>query len=450
MSKVCVIGAGSAGIAACKALHEAGLAFDCFEKSDRVGGNWVFKNKNGISSIYRSLHMNTSKTKMQFSDFPMPDDYPEYPFHEQIANYCDAYVDHFGFRQSIRFSCGVVSAKRTSAGTWEVLAEDGETRTYAHLCVATGRHWHPRIPSPGYPGEFAGVQLHAHQYIDPHDPYDLVDKSILVIGFGNSALDIACELGRKEQNKRLFLSVRRGTWVVPRFFGHGKPADHNIVHPSRAVPFLRRIIPKWWSVRKRVREIEATIGRPEQFGLPKPENEFDFTKAATSQELYNRVGSGDITVKPGVSKLDGTHVRFDDGSREEVDAIIYATGYNIVFPFFDEGIVPAGEKHLSLWKRVSHPQIDNLFFVGFLQPLCAVIPVAEQQSKFIAGIVTGSIPLPAAAQRTLECVEASSAGGPAGLASGPYSLHVNCSDYVRELRRTADKLSSGSAAVVGW
>src|SRR5258708_21164110 len=98
-----IIGAGSSGITAAKALHERGLPFDCFEASDRVGGNWVFGNKNGMSSAYRDLHINTSRDRMQYSDFPMPRSYPDFPHHTQIAAYFDGYVDHFGFPHRIRF-----------------------------------------------------------------------------------------------------------------------------------------------------------------------------------------------------------------------------------------------------------------------------------------------------------------------------------------------------------
>src|SRR4051812_18155197 len=97
----CIIGAGSSGIAAAKKLQDAKVPFDVFEKSDRVGGNWVFGNRNGMSSAYRSLHINTSRDRMEYSDFPMPRDYPDFPHHAQIARYFDAYVDHFGFRDRI-------------------------------------------------------------------------------------------------------------------------------------------------------------------------------------------------------------------------------------------------------------------------------------------------------------------------------------------------------------
>src|SRR3954454_12389328 len=108
----CIIGAGSSGIAAAKKLHDAGIPFECFEKSDRVGGNWVFGNTNGMSSAYRSLHINTSRERMEYSDFPMPKSYPDFPHHSQIAAYFDAYVDRFGFRERIQFETGVEHAAR--------------------------------------------------------------------------------------------------------------------------------------------------------------------------------------------------------------------------------------------------------------------------------------------------------------------------------------------------
>src|SRR3954454_15131936 len=119
----CVIGAGSSGIADAKKLNDAGIPFDCFEKSDRVGGNWVFGNRNGMSSAYRSLHITTSRDRMEYADYPMPRDYPDFPHHTQIARYFDSYVDHFGVREAIRFETGVEHAARRPDGVWEVTTE---------------------------------------------------------------------------------------------------------------------------------------------------------------------------------------------------------------------------------------------------------------------------------------------------------------------------------------
>ncbi len=114
---VCVIGAGSSGITACKALVDRGIPFDCFEKSDRVGGNWVFANRNGMSSAYRSLHINTSRRRMEYADYPMPASYPDFAHHTQIAAYFDAYVDHFGLRELITFETGVEHASSTKTAS---------------------------------------------------------------------------------------------------------------------------------------------------------------------------------------------------------------------------------------------------------------------------------------------------------------------------------------------
>src|SRR5690348_6622763 len=117
-----------------------------------------------MSSAYRSLHINTSRERMEFADFAMPKSYPDFPHHTHIAAYFDAYVDHFGFRDRITFETGVEHAALADDGTWEVTTDDGETRPYGALMVANGHHWDARWPEPAFPGseDFAGVQLHSH------------------------------------------------------------------------------------------------------------------------------------------------------------------------------------------------------------------------------------------------------------------------------------------------
>src|ERR1700749_6527 len=117
---VCVIGAGSSGIAAAKALHERGIPFDCFEKSDQVGGNWVFGNRNGMSAAYRDLFINVSREGMAYTDFPMPESYPDFPHHTHIKEYFDNYVDHFNLREHITFNTSVEHASRRADGVWEI------------------------------------------------------------------------------------------------------------------------------------------------------------------------------------------------------------------------------------------------------------------------------------------------------------------------------------------
>src|SRR3954452_7185016 len=101
--KVCIVGAGSSGIVAAQVLDGRGISFDCFEKGSQVGGNWRYENDNGMSSAYRSLHINTSRRVMAFKTLPMPDHFPDYPDHFQMAAYFDEFVEHFGLDRWIRF-----------------------------------------------------------------------------------------------------------------------------------------------------------------------------------------------------------------------------------------------------------------------------------------------------------------------------------------------------------
>src|SRR5215210_3103797 len=234
-----VIGAGSSGIAAVKVLAERGFDVTVYEKSDRIGGNWVWGNSNGMSSAYRSLHINTSRERMEYSDFPMPKDYPDFPHHTHIARYFDDYVEHFGFRDRIRFETGVEHAVRRPDGVWEIALDTGETLRYDALLVANGHHWDARWPEPAFPGaeDSAGVQIHSHDY-KGDDPSFFRDKTVVVLGMGNSAMDIAVEASFSAAH--VFLAARRGAHVIPKYL-FGKPVDQ--LGASPRVPFeLRRRI----------------------------------------------------------------------------------------------------------------------------------------------------------------------------------------------------------------
>lgn len=432
--KTCIIGAGASGLATAKAFWQAGIPFDCIETSDRAGGNWVFKNSNGMSSAYRSLHINTSRDKMAFSDFPMPEGTPDFPHHPQVAQYLDSYVDHFGFRERILFNTTVTRAEQTADGLWKVVFDTGEIRLYDALVVANGHHWDPRWPEPAYPGRFDGKQIHAHDYIDPYDPVGCVGRNVLVVGFGNSALDIACELGRKGVAKSVHLSQRRGYWVMPKYLA-GQTLDAHSVHPSEDLPWWRRLIPRELVRLLAERRIAATVGRPEQYGLPAPDHPLLSTHPAISQEIFLRVGSGDVKPKPGVKELRGRQVAFTDGSVEDIDVIIWCTGYKITFPFFDESFIAAPGNDIALWKRIIDPRFSNLFFVGLVQPLCALMPVAEAQAKFVTRYLTGQYALPPVDTMNAERVETHERGRQRHVASPRHTIQIDCNAYAMDLRR---------------
>lgn len=423
LPSVCVIGAGSSGIAAAKALHERGIPFDCFEKSDRVGGNWVFGNTNGMSSAYRSLHINTSRERMEYTDYPMPKWYPDFPHHSHIAAYFDDYVDHFGFRDRITFETGVERAERSADGTWTIALDTGEERRYDALVVANGHHWNPRWPEPGFPGSFDGVQTHAHHYVD-NEPFK--GRRVLVLGIGNSAMDIAVESSFVAE--RTYLASRRGAHIIPKYL-FGRPLDQIGVNKlTGALP---------WAYRQALFTAfyRVGVGQMEDYGLPRPDHRLGDAHPTISADFLNRVAHGEIAYKPNIAELLGDRVRFEDGSVEAVDTIVWCTGYKVTFPFFDEDFISAPENDLPLFRRVFHPEIDNVFFVGLLQPLGAIMPLSEAQGQWIAAYLRGeyALPSPSALRKDMERERAKMFKR--YVASKRHTMQVDFDNYLFALKR---------------
>jgi hypothetical protein len=386
--KVCLIGAGCSGITTAKRLKEHGIDYDQFELSDDVGGNWYFRNPNGRSAVYESLHIDTSKTRLQFEDFPAPDEWPDFPSHRLMHEYFRDYVDHFGLREGISFGVGVEAARRTSSG-WDVTLSTGETRPYTDLAVANGHHWKPRLPA--YPGSFDGVLMHSHSYLSPFQPVEIRGKSVIVVGMGNSAMDIASELSSPWMASRLYVSARRGVWVLPKY-RNGQPADKVMAPPD---------VPKDVALAASRELIRGLVGNMSDYGLPEPDHEPLAAHPSVSADFLTRAGSGDIHMLPEIARLDGRTVWLVDGSSVEADVIICATGYEMSFPFFDPADVelhPDSEHRYPLFKRMIKPGLDHLFFMGLAQSSPTIVNLAEQQSKLLAGLLSGTYALPSVAE----------------------------------------------------
>jgi cation diffusion facilitator CzcD-associated flavoprotein CzcO len=378
-----VIGAGISGLTAGKMLGDYGVPYTCFETSDRIGGNWAFGNPNGHSSAYRSLHIDTSKHRLSFKDFPMPAEYPDFPHHTQIKAYLDAYAEAFGLLDRIEFQNGVAHAEHLPDGGWELTSQRGETHHVDLLVVANGHHWDPRTPE--FPGHFDGETLHSHHYVDPRDPLDLHGKRILVVGLGNSAADIAVELSGKAMQNQVTLSTRSSAWIVPKYM-YGLPADKYFA----TSPY----VPLAWQ-RKLIQKMQFMTGsNPELYGLPKPNHKFMEAHPTQSVELPLRLGSGDVVPKPDITRLDGHTVHFEDETSTDVDVIVYATGYNITFPFFDESFVSAPGNVIRLFKRMFKPGLDDLVFMGFAQAVPTLFPFVEAQARLLAAYAVGAYALP--------------------------------------------------------
>jgi dimethylaniline monooxygenase (N-oxide forming) len=384
--RVCVIGAGSSGIAAAQVLQSRGVAFDCFEAGSGIGGNWRYGNDNEMSSAYESLHINTSRQMMEYAAYPMPESLPDYPDHRQIAKYFDDFVEHFGLRERITFRTEVTKVVPCDEGyAVTVRPRDGdpETRTYRDVIVANGHHWDPRWPEPSFPGQetFPGEQLHAHYY-RTSDP--LVGKRVLVLGIGNSACDIAVESTRVAESTDL--AMRRGAHILPKYM-FGMPTDHLTDSPLARGPVKLQQLAVGALLR-------LSQGKVTDYGLPKPDHAVLHAHPTVSQDLLNRLGHGDITVRPNIDRFEGSKVFFTDGSSGEYDVVVYCTGYKVSFPFFTDEVVRAEDNHVDLYRRVVHPDHPGLYFIGLIQPLGAIMPLAEVQSEWVGDLVTDVAALP--------------------------------------------------------
>lgn len=377
--KVCVIGAGSSGLTVAKALHEAGIPFDCYEKGSKIGGNWLYNNDNGLSSAYQSLHINTSKQLMAFSDFPMPESYPDYPHHTLIYQYFEDYIDRFGFREKIQFNTTVQKVEMLGTKRYFVHTDKFSPQEYTDVIVANGHHWSPRWAE--FDGGFSGTSSHAHDYKTYHG---FENKKVLIVGIGNSAVDIACELSNVTGH--VTISTRSGAYIIPKYL-FGKPTDQISKPPVSFAPlFIQRLALKF--------ALMLNVGNQANYGIPEPNRPLLKEHPTISQEILNKVGHGKVKIKPNIQKLDGTKVFFTDGTQDEFDHIIYATGYDIRFPFFDDHFFSVKNNEMPLYEYVVHPEHDGLFFVGFIQPLGAVMPLAELQGLWIARLLKKDIQLP--------------------------------------------------------
>ena len=380
--RVAVIGAGAGGLSATRHLLEAGQQVVVFEKGSHVGGLWVYDNDNGLSVAYESLHINSEPTVTSYRGYPFPPGTPVFPAHRHVASYLSAFTDDFGIRPLIRFNTTVTQVAPTDDGRWTVHTETGDPETFDAVVVAPG---HQGVPAhPEWAPAFEGEYLHSHSY---RRPQDFEGKRVLVVGVGNSGLDIAADLAPFAASTTT--SARSPVLIMPRMI---------LGMPSARV--LGRLNKPWlpWIVQRQIMRTISRIyhGRMEQWGFVTPKTR---THPASNATFMAHVSYGRIGVKPGVRSVAGKTVSFVDGSELEVDTIIAATGYHIDLPFLDPSIAPVRERRLEAYRRIVHPDRPGLYFIGFFNVSGgANISMMDTQSEYLAAVVSGRATLPTPAE----------------------------------------------------
>ena len=363
--KIAIIGAGPSGITALKNLETNGFDVTCFEMSNQIGGNWVYKDQTGHSSVFKTTHIISSKKFSEYIDFPMPDDYPDYPSGAELLAYFNSYVDHFELEKHIRFNTKVHKAIPID-NKWKIFFEDS-SEDFDYLIVANGHHWSPRIPN--FDGNFSGELMHSHQF--KNNEY-FKDKSVLVVGGGNSACDIAVEVSRVA--KKTSISMRRGYHFIPKFI-MGMPSDayyaKTLWIPQKVRLFLQKLA------------LRIIQGKYEDYGLQKPDHDILQSHATVNSELLYFIKHGKISPKMNIGSFQENTVEFENGIKEDYDIVLFATGYKISFPFFSNNHIDYENNDIDLYNFCFHPSFKNLMFVGLLQPLGCIWPLSDLQSQQI-------------------------------------------------------------------
>jgi len=437
-STACVIGAGPSGLATAKALADRGVDFDWFEKGSMVGGLWRIDNDNGGAAAYETLHLNSSRPLTEYPSAPMPEDWPDYPSHELMADYFQDFADRHGLTGRITFNAPVEKVEplpgvgRQGEQGWSVTTPAG-TKTYEHVFVANGHHSEPSIPD--FPGEFTGETFHAHDYLRPEV---FEGKRVLVIGVGNSGMDIACDAVKLA--KSVSVVTRHGVHVLPKY-AFGRPIDQFGSPINAYLPF---------PVERKVYEViqRFSNGSPESRGLPKPDHRLLSAHPTVSSEFCDRVGHGDIEMKPGVESFDGETVRFEDGSSLEVDLLVYATGYRITLPFFDPAVYDPAGNTMPLYERVLTPELPGLFFIGFVQTVGSNIPLMELQANWTADLVTGACVLPPEEEMQEWIAADQAAMDRRYVRSARHTMQVDFWRYAAALKRCRQRTGAEQGAIV--
>jgi cation diffusion facilitator CzcD-associated flavoprotein CzcO len=424
VARYCIIGAGPSGLAAARALSEAKLDFDVFERHSDVGGIWDAAAAN--TPIYESAHFISSRTQSAFDDFPMPAEYPDYPSWKQILDYIRAFADRFDLRKHIRFGTSVEKAQ-PNGSAWSVQLGTGEVLQYDGVIAAVGHNWEPVLPE--YPGTFGGEAYHT---LDYRSGAELAGKKVLIVGGGNSGCDIACDAAT--QASQSWISMRRGYHFLPKHV-FGQQTDAFFHHGPQ--------IPNWMAPTLLAGLLRILVGDLRRFGLPKPDHPPLSTHPIMNTQLLHHLAHGDIAAKPDVAELRGRTVRFADGSEIEPDVILWATGYRPRIPCLEAGGVHLAESGEDLYLNIFAREYPGLYVIGFFETAGAAYPIVSKQSVLLATVLKAQQER-GGALRAFEQLRArprSLKGGMRYASSPRHAFYVQFEDYLKELDRVRTRVS---------
>lgn len=424
--RVAVIGAGAGGLSAARHLLARGHEVVVYEAGSRVGGLWVYDNDNGLSAAYDSLHINSEPRVTHYAGFPFPDGTSLFPSHRDITAYLESFADSFQIRERIRFNSRITSVHPlddTPGRGWLVTVGNDEPIRFDDVVVATG---HQGIPShPDFAATFKGEYLHSHDYRKP-EPFR--GKRVLVVGVGNSGLDIAADVCTVAA--QTIVSARSPVLIMPRMV-LGVPS-------ARVLGLFNKPFVPWIVQRQVMRTISRAFhGRMEQWGLRTPKTR---THPASNATFMAHVAYRKIAIRPGVESVEGATVKYTDGTSDDIDTMIAATGYELHLPFLSAEVSPVVGRRLDAYKRVVHPSWPGLYFVGFFNVSGgANISMMDVQSAWVAALVSKDLSVPSEAEMRADIRREQKYQQRTFPSAPRYGLELDPRRYRREIAEVMEK-----------
>jgi cation diffusion facilitator CzcD-associated flavoprotein CzcO len=335
-TKYAIVGAGPAGLVSARAFMRYGIEVDVLERFSKPGGIWNIDQAG--SPMYKSCNFISSSAFGGFIGAPMPKSYPAYPKWNQVRDYIHQFVTDFGIEERIQYNTSVVLAEPVESEVgryWRVTLESGEVRNYRGVVIASGQNWVPFIPPVPGLDTFTGRSIHSSEYTETSE---FAGKRVLVVGAGNSGVDIAADAAFF--GEEAYLSTRRGYWFLPKVL-YGQPVPDllagNIV-PTEG-PLAGLEFPEL------VEAVLSPLGNPADYGLPAPDHDFGASHPIVNQQVLHCLAHGMLEWRPDLHHIDGNIVHFVDGSSQELDVIVFATGYDVHIPWLPDGVLSYHDGH---------------------------------------------------------------------------------------------------------
>ena len=343
--QVIIIGSGPAGLACAAHLNNLNIQYRILEKSDNIGNTW--------KNHYDRLHLHTNKSSSALPFVRFGPKISKYPARDDVVAYLKKYCRSLNINPILNCEVAKVTKKDD---VWHVTSNQG-TFLSDKVIIATGNTNQPKMITKKGLNTFPGEVVHSSRY---RNGSKYRGKKVLVVGFGNSACEIAICL--REHGALPSMSVRSAVNVIPRDI-LGIPVLKIGILQSKLSPRLADKINKPL--------ITLLIGDIEKQGLKKlpygpteqivKHHQIPLLDIGTMQLIRNK----EITVYGEILEVNNSNVHFENDQHESFDAIIMGTGYETgISNFLDISDERMGDIRKPISKRKMFGA-EGLYFCGY-------------------------------------------------------------------------------------